>query len=90
MLLDMGRLWMRIKSAQALRQYMEYRRETNRSLAKKAGLGQAIIGHLRSGERKTCSAATARAIEEALQCPPEFLFVPSIASSQLAGSKDAA
>lgn len=80
---------MRIKSTQALRQYMEYRGETNRSLAKKAGLSRAIIAHLRSGERDTCSPTTARAIEEALACPPEFLFTPTMASSQLAARQAA-
>lgn len=44
-----GRLWMRLISYQVLDQYMEFRDETNRSLAKKAGISPATISHLRSG-----------------------------------------
>jgi len=77
-----GRLWVKLTSRQVLRQYMEFRQETNRSLAEKAGLGYAIVGHLRSGKRNTCSPRTARAIEEALACPPGLLFVPKISIPQ--------
>ena len=79
---DYGRLWVRLISRQALRDYMKFRSETNRSLAEKCGpgVGRAIIGHLRSGERATCSTATARAIEKALNAPPGSLFVPEVSS----------
>lgn len=79
---DRGRLWVRLISRQALRQYMDFRQETNRSLAAKCppGVGRAIIGHLRSGQRSTCSPRTAKAIEVALNAPPGSLFVPEVSS----------
>lgn len=82
MFINPGRLWVKLVSAQALRQYMEFRQETNRSLAAKAGVGPGIVGHLRSGKRTTCSPRVAQAIEEALACPPGFLFVPKLSVIQ--------
>lgn len=71
---------MKLISRQAFRSYMEFRGETNRSLAMKCGpaVGRAIIGHLRSGTRNSCSPSTARAIERALNAPPGSLFVPTV------------
>lgn len=65
---------MRLKSPQMLRQYMEYKRLTIRELAQSARISHSTVGHLHSGARKTCSPASARAIEEALQAPPGLLF----------------
>lgn len=65
---------MYLKSPEMLRQYMEFKRMTVRDLAKVAGVSRATIGHLRSGARSTARPATARAIEEALGCPPSLLF----------------
>ncbi|WP_415140134.1 helix-turn-helix domain-containing protein [Nocardioides sp.] len=45
-------------------------------LARRAGLKPGVVGHLVARRRNSCSLATARAIEEALQCPPGFLFEP--------------
>lgn len=73
-----GRLWMRLISYQVLDQYMEFRDETNRSLAKKAGISPATISHLRSGARNSCRPATARKIAFALQVLPESLFLPEV------------
>lgn len=77
---------MRLISHQALGSYMDFRGETNRSLADKCGpkVKRAIIGHLRSGFRTSCSAATAREIERALNVPPSSLFVPTVASGSVA------
>jgi hypothetical protein len=75
---DEGRLWVKLISTQVLRQYMEYRQETNASLAAKAGLHRGIIGHLRSGKRTSCLPATARAIEKALNAPPGSLFLAEV------------
>lgn len=72
---DHGRLWVRLISKQAFRQYMEFRGETNESLGKKAGVSKAIVGHLRSGQRSTCSGRVASAIERALNAPPDSLFL---------------
>lgn len=89
---DRGRLWVRLISTQALRQYMDFRGETNRSLADKAGpgVGRSIIGHLRSGKRSTCSGQTASAIERALNAPPGSLFVPEVAIGFSATSRNRA
>lgn len=73
-----GRLWMRLISYQVLDQYMEFRDETNRSLAKKAGISPATVSHLRSGARNSCRPATARKIAFALQVLPESLFMPEV------------
>ncbi|UYG15800.1 helix-turn-helix transcriptional regulator [Brachybacterium huguangmaarense] len=73
---------MRLISYQVLDQYMEFRGETNRSLAKKAGISQATVGHLRSGARNSCRPATARKIAFALQVLPESLFVPEVTTTQ--------
>lgn len=81
---DTGRLWVRLISTQVLRQYMEFRGETNRSLAEKCGpgVGRAIVSHLRSGQRTTCTGRTANAIERALNAPPGSLFVPEVTTAQ--------
>lgn len=68
------RLDMRLRSPQMLHQYMEYKHVNVRQLAKLAGVSRATIGHLHSGERDGARPSTARAIEEALQCPPGLLF----------------
>lgn len=80
-------LWMELVSPSALVIFMEYKGETVRTLAAKAIvrdpktrkyriLSPATIGHLRSGRRRTCEPATAKAIETALQAPPGLLFTP--------------
>ena len=69
---------MRLISYQVLDQYMECRNETNRSLAKKAGISPATVSHLRSGARGSCRPATARKIAFALQVLPESLFMPEV------------
>lgn len=75
---DPWRLIVRLKSRRALVEYLEFHKLSGRALAQRAGLGHAIVGHLISGRRNTCNLATARALEEALQCPPGFLFVPAV------------
>lgn len=77
---------MRLKSRRALEEYVEFHNLSVRTLAAKAkrkdgtSLKPAIVGHLLSGRRSTCSLATARAIEEALGCPPGFLFEAQMSS----------
>lgn len=72
---DPWRLTVRLKSHKALRDYMEFHRiDTAYELARRAGLKVGVVGHVVSGRRNSCSLKTARAIEEALQCPPGFLF----------------
>lgn len=66
---------MRLKSPEMLQQYMDFKRMKVRDLAKAAGVSRATVGHLRSFARQgACSPQTARAIEEALGCPPGLLF----------------
>lgn len=69
---------MRLISREAFRQYMEFRDHTNVSLGDKAGVSKAIVGHLRSGQRDTCSPKTARLIEKALNAPPGSLFLAEL------------
>lgn len=76
---DEWRLAVRLKSRRALLEFMDFQHLSGRGLARKAGLSPAIVGHLArdpksSSSRRTCSYRTARAIEEALGCPPGFLF----------------
>lgn len=77
---DPWRLIVRLKSRRALNEYAEFHHLSGRALARKAKLGPAIVGHLMSGRRNTCSLKTARALEEALGCPSGFLFEPSMSS----------
>lgn len=72
---------MKLKSHRLLIEFMEHKGLSGRALAKKAGLRPAIVGHLVRDPklptaRNSCSPVTAAAIEEALGCPPGFLFVP--------------
>lgn len=97
---DDGRVIVRVRSTQAFRQYMDFAGHTNASLAEKATerlrrqkstatVGRAIVGHLRSGKRMTCNPQTARAIEDALGCPPGLLFVPKVAIGHMARGRQA-
>jgi transcriptional regulator with XRE-family HTH domain len=78
MVIESGRFWVRLISADAFAQYMEHRDLTVRKLAHKAGVSPALIGHLRSGKRNTCLPANARSIEKSLGAPPGSLFVPQV------------
>ena len=71
-----GRLDLRLISAQALRQYMEFRGHSVRTLAAKVGVSHGTIGWLTSGNRDTTKIQTAQKIAKALDCPVEALFVP--------------
>lgn len=74
------RLHVELKSRRLLADYVKHMGWSGRKLAREAGLGHAIVAHLLSGERKRCSPATARKIEEALGCPRNLLFEPSVSS----------
>lgn len=94
---DPWRLIVRLKSRRALIEYAEFHNLSGRALAKKAdaiakkkggSVGPAIVGHLMRGGptgRDSCNLVTAQAIEEALGCPPGFLFEPTL--SRVADSK---
>lgn len=66
----------RIVSLSRLRKVMKYRGFTSGyQLAKAAGLTPGVVNFLVHGHRSTCSAETARAIEEVLDQDPGRLFV---------------
>lgn len=86
---DPWRLIVRLKSPRALNEYAAFHKLSGRALARKAdqiakqknpdaSVGPGIVGHLMRGHRTTCNLTTATALEEALQCPPGFLFEPSL------------
>lgn len=75
--MDEWRLTVKLKSHRALVEYMQFHRiGTAYELARRSGLKPSVVGHLVARRRNSCSLQTARAIEEALQCPPGFLFEP--------------
>lgn len=74
---DTGRLWVRLISKQAFRQYMKYRHMTNEQLAMEARCSPSTIAFLRSNgksARDTVGPDTAIRIEKALNAPPGSLF----------------
>lgn len=88
---DPWRLIVRLKSRQALLEYVDFHKMSGRELARRAdkvakkkdknrGVGPGIVGHLMSGRRNSCSLVTASAIEEVLGVPPGFLFEPSLSA----------
>lgn len=77
---DPWRITVKLRSRRALNEYADFHNLSGRALARKAGLGPAIVGHLMSGRRNSCNLKTAKAIEEALGCPPGFLFEPSLST----------
>lgn len=77
---------MKLKSHRALIEYMQFHKiDTAYGLSRKASLKPGVVGHIVAGRRNSCSLKTARAIEEALGCPPGFLFEPRM--SQVADAK---
>ena len=88
---DTGRLWVRLISKQAFRQYMKFRGLTNEALAKEADCAVSTIAFLRStgkSARDSVSPGAARRIEAALNAPPGSLFAAQVlvASSSNNGS----
>jgi hypothetical protein len=85
------RLNVRLKDRQLLARYIgrDGLNISGRELARRAGLGRAIVGHLLSGRRTTCSKATAVAIERALGCPNGLLFVETVSAVRADGRRAA-
>lgn len=77
---DQWRLNVTLRSKRLLKDYVKHLGWSGRKLAKEAGLGHAIVAHLLRGTRKTCSARTANAIEDALGCPRGLLFEVSVST----------
>lgn len=83
--LYLGRLDVRLISAQALRQYMGFRGYSVRTLAAKVGVSHGTIGWLTSGQRSTTKPETAKRIAKALDCPVDALFVPVVVRGSRTG-----
>lgn len=77
---DLWRLQVKVRDLALLKKYVKHMGLSGRELAKRAGLGHAIVAHLLKGTRKTCSPATAAAIEESLGCPRGLLFETSVSN----------
>lgn len=69
----------KVQSPDRLVSAMRFRGLTNRGLASRVGVSQALIGHLRRGYRTTTTYLDAVAIAEALDMPIDYLFVPELA-----------
>lgn len=84
-----GRLWVRLISSDALDSYMRFRGLSNEALAVKTGSKshRSTISHLRSGARNTCGPIIARAIEKALECPPNSLFLAEVPTANQANNR---
>lgn len=69
---------MRLISHQVLGQYMDFRGESNRTLAAKVGVSTSVIAHLRRGARTYCDPKVGPRIEKALNAPPGSLFLAEV------------
>lgn len=74
MIIERRRLLVKLISSEVLDQYMQFRGETNRSLAAKVGVSTAVIAHLRRGARTYCNRTVGPKIEKVLNAPPGSLF----------------
>lgn len=80
MIVEQGKVELKLISPDALAQYMTSRGFTIRSLAEATGnpRHRSTIGHLRSGRRRTCNPELATRIERVLNAPRGSLFIPQI------------
>ena len=77
---------MLLRDAETMRGYLRLLNLSERELASRAGIGHATLNHLLSGRRETCSAGTAAALEQALDCPDGLFFAPLPARRRWRGS----
>jgi hypothetical protein len=90
---DDGRLWVRLISKQAFRQYMEFRNVSNEELADKAKCSVSSIAFLRSegkSARDTIGHKTAHRIEAALNAPTGSLFAAEVLVASTSGNRGVA
>lgn len=66
--------WMKLKSKDILRAFLESGGVSHRDLARFVECHQSFIGHLTAGRRKTCTPKTATRIAQFLNVPLEVLF----------------
>lgn len=67
-------VWMRLKSPQILKAFMDKKGFSMARLGRYAGCSKQMIGYLAKGTKSTCSEPLALAIAEALDVPWEALF----------------
>jgi transcriptional regulator with XRE-family HTH domain len=65
---------MKLRSTQILVAFMESKNFSVTRLAQYAGCSRSMIGHLRSGEKSSCTPGLAERIAEALDVPLVALF----------------
>lgn len=68
------RVWMRLKSPDILRAFMDQKGFSMSRLARYAGCSRQFIHALLSGNKSTCSVELARDLAEALDVPTVALF----------------
>lgn len=68
--------WMKLRSADILKAYLEDKEFSLARLARYAGCSKSMIGHLVSGYKTSCTPDLADAIAEALDVPTIALFEP--------------
>lgn len=67
-------MWLQLRDPAALAGAMQASGHSVRSLAKTTGVGPAMIGHLRTGERDTTTRENAQRISDALGVPLEQMW----------------
>lgn len=66
--------WMKLRSKEILIAFMEAKGFSTQRLATYADCSKSMIGHLRSGHKKSCTGELADRIAEALDVPRVALF----------------
>lgn len=79
---------MKLISHQVLDQYMEFRGESNRTLAEKVGVSKSTIAHLRRGARSYCNPKVGPKIEKKLNAPPGSLFLAEVIDDCSRGNRN--
>ncbi len=75
--------WMKLRSKEILTAFMESKDFSVTRLSQYAGCSRAMIGHLRSGHKSSCTPELADRISEALGVPRVALFeekAPTVSS----------
>jgi transcriptional regulator with XRE-family HTH domain len=72
---------MTLRDRHTLRAYLRLLGLSERQLAVRADVGHATVNHLLSGRRTRSSPAVARALEQALGCPPGLFFTAAVGSA---------
>ena len=73
---------MKLDSPEILRAALARRRMSLEQLARRANCSKAMISHLTSGRKTSCTTELATAISEALSVPTDLLFEPITTTSR--------